>query len=218
MPPCVEDPSFPLLCDLLCWLNCCAGAGSPSKCAGKPQAAPGPARPPVAGPSAEPAQQQQPEAAQPAQQEQQHMVWMDDDGSIDALPWDMGSWDSGPSGEPSPHGAQPETAAGEPVGQDVLMTALNRRVSAGGVQQPSAVTQTEPALLQLGRCRLHCCTGALSRGVHWGRPVVPGLLKLMRVARKLFISLRTSNPNHWHPSPTRPPAGSAGGARVARAV
>jgi hypothetical protein len=61
------------------------------------------------------------------------MVWYDDDNSIDALPWDMGSWSAG-SGEPSPSGAGAPGApqaqeAGEPVGQDVLITALNRRVS-----------------------------------------------------------------------------------------
>lgn len=55
------------------------------------------------------------------------MVWMDDDGGIDALPWDMGSWGSEGA---SPRGVGP-AAAGEPVGQDVIITALNRRVRQG---------------------------------------------------------------------------------------
>ena len=78
-------------------------------------------------------------AQQQAEQEQHHMVWMDDDGSIDALPWDIGSWSVG-SKDGSPAGAaeagQGGTTAGangaaspgEPVGQEVLITALNRRV------------------------------------------------------------------------------------------
>lgn len=81
----------------------------------------------------------QPQPPQQQQPEQQHMVWMDDDGSVDALPWDVGSWDVN-SGEVSPAGGAagggsvpppPAQAAspGEPVGQDVLISALNRRVS-----------------------------------------------------------------------------------------
>lgn len=71
------------------------------------------------------------------EQEQQHMVWMDDDNSVDALPWDMGSW-SGDSGEASPsEPPPPKQQLGEPVGQEVLMTALNRRVSTrGGAGRP----------------------------------------------------------------------------------
>ncbi len=93
------------------------------------------------------------------------MVWMDDDGSINALPWDMGSWSVG-SGEPSPSGSgvtgAPE-ALGEPVGQDVLITALNRRVSRGGV-----VVGESTELMSGLRCAGSVAQAGCKAGARWG--------------------------------------------------
>ncbi len=70
----------------------------------------------------------------------EHMVWTNEDGDIDALPWDMGGWSTGSSGEHGPQQQQqqgPAPAAdegqeqrqpGDAVGEDALIGALRRKV------------------------------------------------------------------------------------------
>lgn len=80
-----------------------------------------------------------------------HMVWTNEDGDIDALPWDMGGWSTGSSSErgsqqqpQQPQQQQPQqqqqrsalTATaeqeqrqpGDPVDEDALIGALRRKV------------------------------------------------------------------------------------------
>jgi hypothetical protein len=73
-----------------------------------------------------------------------HMVWTNDDGDIDALPWDMGGWSTGSSAQQAASGEEEaEAAAGaagfqqqerlqrpqaDPVDEDALIGALRRKV------------------------------------------------------------------------------------------
>lgn len=87
----------------------------------------------------------QPVAAAPPAFEQrpsaEHMVWTNEDGDIDALPWDMGGWSTGSSGEREqqvggaalpPQGPQQQQAPAEPVDEDALIGALRRKASREG--------------------------------------------------------------------------------------
>ena len=72
-----------------------------------------------------------------------HMVWTNEDGDIDALPWDMGGWSTGSSAQQAAGGEEEEEAAAgpqqqqperlqrqqaDPVDEDALIGALRRKV------------------------------------------------------------------------------------------
>lgn len=71
-----------------------------------------------------------------------HMVWTNEDGDIDALPWDMGGWSTGSSSErqqqhrqqqqqgsaPAADEGQEQRQPGDPVDEDALIGALRRKV------------------------------------------------------------------------------------------
>ena len=83
----------------------------------------------------------------------EHMVWTNEDGDIDALPWDMGGWSTGSSGErqqqqqqqqqqpqqpqqqgvrgPAAEEGQEQRQPGDPVDEDALIGALRRKVHRG---------------------------------------------------------------------------------------
>ena len=87
-----------------------------------------------------------------------HMVWTNEDGDIDALPWDMGGWSAGSSGqrEGGEEGEAEAAAAGpdngaatwhqqlpakqpaDPVDEDALIGALRRKVRGGLAGLPAA--------------------------------------------------------------------------------
>lgn len=66
----------------------------------------------------------------------EHLVWTNEDGDIDALPWDMGGWSTGSSGQregSEERGGGGGDAAGpkpppNPVDEDALIGALQRKV------------------------------------------------------------------------------------------
>ena len=73
-----------------------------------------------------------------------HMVWTNEDGDIDALPWDMGGWSTGSSSEreqrqrqqqqgsaPAVDEGQEQRQPGDPVDEDALIGALRRKVRFG---------------------------------------------------------------------------------------
>ena len=87
----------------------------------------------------------------------EHMVWTNEDGDIDALPWDMGGWSTGSSGEhgpqqqqqqqqqqdsaPAADEGQEQRQPGHPVGEDALIGALRRKV--GLASECSGLRQRE---------------------------------------------------------------------------
>jgi hypothetical protein len=69
------------------------------------------------------------------------MVWTNDDGDIDALPWDMGGWSTGSSAQQAASGEEAAAAdsqqqqqerlqrqQADPVDEDALIGALRRKV------------------------------------------------------------------------------------------
>ena len=111
-----------------------------SSCAAVAPAAPPPALPagePLAAPlaAAEAAAPAPAAAAAAAGVDQhpshEHIVWTNEDGDIDALPWDMGGWSTGSSGEQQRQAEAGVPAAAQeadPVDEDALIGALRRKV------------------------------------------------------------------------------------------
>ena len=58
---------------------------------------------------------------------EEHWVWTNDDGDIDALPWDVGNWNASNSREQELEQPQQQRAT-EPVGQEQIMSALSHKV------------------------------------------------------------------------------------------
>lgn len=107
----------------------------------------------AAGAAQRPAAAQQGGAAAASEYDQhpsaEHMVWTNDDGDIDALPWDMGGWSTGssaeraaagqqqeqqpPAGQPRQQGQVQGKLPADPVDEDALIGALRRKVRSLGL-------------------------------------------------------------------------------------
>ncbi|PRW61141.1 mitogen-activated kinase kinase kinase NPK1 isoform X1 [Chlorella sorokiniana] len=93
----------------------------------------------AAGPAAEPAPPSELPVPLGSHRSGEHMVWTNEDGDIDALPWDMGGWSTGSSSERDPQQQQQQQSAapadegqeqrqpGAPVDEDALIGALRRK-------------------------------------------------------------------------------------------
>ena len=132
-----------------------AGGGSPGQRAGTPEVssyalAPAAAAaaegllPAAAAVPAVPAAAAEPFGTHPSADG--HLVWTNEDGDIDALPWDMGGWSTGSSGERAAAAAaaaldggtagtenagapgQQQQQQQQPVDEDALIGALRRKV------------------------------------------------------------------------------------------
>lgn len=98
-----------------------------------------------------------------------HLVWTNDDGDIDALPWDMGGWSTGSSSEraeaaaAAAGGAENAGAEGQKeqqaVDEDALIGALRRKVGVDVL-----------LLLVAGSCRgyVGLCWRLLRQGLVYG--------------------------------------------------
>eukprot|EP00887_Chlorella_sp_A99_P006974 scaffold2.g6974.t1 len=108
-------------------------AGGEGAAAGPTAAAEEQGRRDGAGPAAHAVQQASGAPAQLVVQEE-HLVWTNDDGDIDALPWDVDGWGSGeqrvggPAHEEQAAGAAvPADSPAEPVDQEQIMATLSRK-------------------------------------------------------------------------------------------
>lgn len=92
----------------------------------------------------------------------EHMVWTNEDGDIDALPWDMGGWSTGSSAERAAAEQQEQEApalqprqqnqqqrkpsAVDQVDEDALIGALHRKVG-----MPGSLASCAPGCLRISR-------------------------------------------------------------------
>lgn len=117
----------------------------------------------------------------------EHMVWTNEDGDIDALPWDMGGWSTGSSGEQAgpgqelPQEQRPplgKPAPADPVDEDALIGALRRKVS-----QACCVPQDGGAVADAGmrgRVRQGLAGDCLMRTARNAVPVAAACVPLAR--------------------------------------